>query len=62
MVLDRGVSFLIRFFDDIQILPNFLKKVYIGPYLKGMVSSYSELPFSGQDEFYLMVNVTQNVT
>lgn len=62
MVLGGSVSFPIPFFDDTQILPNFLEKAYIGPYLKGVVSSYSELPFAGQDVFYLMVSVTQYVT
>lgn len=61
MVLDSGVSFLISFSDYTQILPTFLEEVYAGPSLKGVVSNYSELPFHGQDEFYLMVNVTQNV-
>lgn len=51
MVLGGSVSFPIPFFDDTQILPNFLEKVYIGPYLKGVVCSYSKLPFAGQDEF-----------
>lgn len=62
MILDGGVSLLIPFSDDTQNFPSFLEKVYFSPYLKGLVSSYPELPLLDQDEFYLMVNVTQNVS
>lgn len=51
MVLDSGVSFLICFSDDTQILPTFLEQVYIGSYLKGSSLTILNFLFTAKMNF-----------